>query len=391
MKKRVLLIVLDSLGVGALPDAAAYDVNYQQIPANTLLHIAQKQKMHLPCLQGLGFCNIQPLPELASVDSPKAAWGKMAMVSHGKDTTTGHWEIAGLVTKHAMPLFPNGFPKEVIDAFCAATGRGVLGNCVASGVAIINELGKEHMKSGDLIVYTSADSVFQIAAHEDIVPIEELYVICLKARGILTGKYGVGRVIARPFIGLPGNFMRTENRKDFSLSPPQGGLTQSVSESGLDVISVGKISDIFAGVGITKAFEGHNNEQSIASTHKAMDFCRSGLIFANLVDFDMLYGHRNDVAGYARAIEAFDAALPSILDKLQPDDMFCVTADHGNDPVVPDTDHTREYVPLLICGKKIKPVDLGIRKTFADLGQTIADYLEVKPVPYGMSMLKELL
>jgi len=385
--KRVILIVLDSVGIGELPDAAKYG----DVGSNTLGHIAQRMKISLPTLVSWGLGNILPLENIPPVKEPLAAWGKMASASCGKDTTSGHWEIAGLVLEHPLPTYPHGFPDEVIRPFCEAIDRGILGNIVGSGTQIIDDLGREHMKTGKPIVYTSADSVFQIAAHEKIIPLAELYRICETARNILTGRHGVGRVIARPFDGEPGHFYRTANRHDFSLAPPQGGLTQVLSEAGTDVISVGKIADIFAGTGISRRLPGSCNSKSIAGIKEAMDTCAHGLIFANLIDFDMLYGHRNDVSGYGQALEYFDQELPGIIEKLRPDDMLAISADHGNDPTTPSNDHSREYVPLLIYGEKIKNIPLGIRSTFADLGATISDYLGAKELPAGKSMLNELM
>lgn len=385
--KRVILIVLDSVGIGELPDAAKYG----DVGSNTLGHIAEKIKISLPNLTSWGLGNIIPLPNIPPANEPLAAWGKMASASCGKDTTSGHWEIAGLVLDHPLPTYPQGFPDEVIRPLGEAIGRDILGNIVGSGVQIIDDLGEEHMRTGRPIVYTSADSVFQIAAHEKIIPLAELYRICEIARKILTGPHGVGRVIARPFDGEPGHFYRTANRHDFSLAPPPGGLTQVLAEAGTEVVSVGKIADIFAGVGISRRLPGSRNAESIAGIKEAMDTCVHGLIFANLIDFDMLYGHRNDVGGYGQALEYFDSELPGIIAKLEPDDMLAVTADHGNDPTTPSTDHSREYVPLLIYGKKFKKATLGIRPTFADLGATISDYLGAKELPAGKSMLDELI
>jgi len=385
--KRVVLIVLDSVGVGELPDAAKYG----DVGSNTLGHIVEKTKISLPNLASWGLGNIISLVGIPPAEEPLAAWGKMASSSFGKDTTSGHWEIAGLLLDHPLPTYPYGFPDEVIKPFCAAIGRDILGNIVGSGTQIIDDLGALHMQTGKPIVYTSADSVFQVAAHEKIIPLEELYHICETARKILTGKHGVGRVIARPFAGEPGHFYRTANRHDYSITPSPGGLTQVLTEADVEVISVGKIVDIFAGVGISRSLIGHCNAESIASIYEAIDACSNGLIFANLIDFDMLYGHRNDVSGYGQALEYFDSQLPAIMDKLGPDDMLVITADHGNDPTTASSDHSREYVPLLIYEKIFKKVNLGIRPTFADLGATIAAYLGAKELPAGKSMLNELI
>jgi len=386
--KRFIITVLDSLGCGALPDAAAYHSEN----ANTLAHIATNRPLHIPHLQKMGIGNILPLQNVPPAAPAMAAQGKMASRSAGKDTTIGHWEIAGLVLEKPLPTYPNGFPDEVINAFCAATGKQVLGNCVASGTQIIQELGVQHMETGALIVYTSADSVFQIAAHEEICPVEELYRCCAIARDLLQGEHGVGRVIARPFVGnAEEGFTRTANRRDFSLQPPSGGLTESVSAAGLPVVSVGKIHDIFCGKGITVQLPGHHNDESQASLVHALKETEQGLIFANFVDFDMLYGHRNDTEGYAQAIETFDAGLAEILPLLRKDDIFVVCADHGNDPTTTKTDHDREYVPILIYGEKVRPVLLSIRSSFADLGQTAAEYLGAAPLPYGKSFLDLIL
>lgn len=386
--KRFIIIVLDSLGVGALPDAAEYN----SVGANTLGHIAAARQLKIPQLRQLGLANIIPLDNVPSINAPLAAYGKMAARSAGMDTTSGHWEISGILLEQRMPTYPHGFPPEIIKAFETAIGREVLGNCVSSGTEIIQRLGPEHVRTGKPIVYTSADSVFQLAAHEDIIPVEQLYKMCQIARSILTGPHGVGRVIARPFIGnADDGFTRTGNRKDFSLQPPPGNLLEQVAKKGLPVISVGKIYDIFAGSHITKAYEGHNNAQSAASVLQALQENDHGLIFVNFVDFDMLYGHRNDLPGYAAAIEHFDEFLAQLLPALASDDILAICADHGNDPSTPGTDHNREYVPLLVYGAKVAPGNLGIRTTFADLGQTAAAYLETEPLAAGESFLTEIL
>ena len=318
-------------------------------------------------------------------------FGKMQEISCGKDTTSGHWEIAGTPVLKPLPTYPHGFPPEVIQPFVQAIHREILGNVVASGTQIIADLGEEHLKTGKPIVYTSADSVFQIACHKDVVSLEELYEMCRQARKILTGKHGVGRVIARPFIGQPGNFTRTSERRDFSLEPPAHHLLMQVQKAGLPSVAVGKIHDIFAESGVTYSFPTVNNADGIEKIQLAMEQFSEGLIWANLVDFDMLYGHRNNPVGYAKALEEFDASLSAILEKLQPGDLLLITADHGNDPTTPSTDHSREYVPLLVYGPQLKNgVDLGIRPTFADAGATIAAYLQVEPVPTGTSFLTAL-
>ncbi len=384
--RRIILIVMDSLGVGSLPDAAAFG----ESNANTLGHIAETTGLNIPTLYRLGLCNIIDVKENHAVAQPQAAWGKMASQSSGMDTTSGHWELAGMLLKKAMPTYPHGFPSEIIDAFSAATGRGVLGNYTASGLAIIDELGAEQIKTGKFIVYTSADSVFQIAAHEEVIPLDELYAACEKARAILQGEHAVGRVIARPFIGKPGSFQRTGNRRDYSLLPPPGGLLENLSRIGQATVAIGKIKDIFANQYISCAIEAHNNQQSFEGVIHAMKQTAGGLIFDNFVDFDMLYGHRNDANGYARAIEKFDEYLPQIMAKMQPEDLLIITADHGNDPTTSGNDHTREYVPLLIYGEKVKPQWLGVRQTFADVGATCAEYLGCKALAAGQSMLELL-
>jgi len=386
-KKRAIIIVLDSLGMGENPDASLFG----DVGANTLGHIAERICLHLPNLASLGLGNIMPLDNIPPAEKPKAAYGRMIARSSGKDTTSGHWEIAGIVLDQAFPVFPKGFPMEIIEPFCRAVGRGVLGNCVASGTQIIADLGEEHLRTGDLIVYTSADSVFQIAAHEEIVPLPELYDICHKARKLLQGKFNVGRVIARPFIGSPGNFIRTENRRDFSVVPPENNLLQKMVSANIPVISIGKISDIFAGKGITTKIEAHNNRESIEGLIQAVNDYDEGLIFVNLVDFDTLYGHRNDVVGYAAALTDFDICLSQILSVLKKDDLLFITSDHGNDPTTPGTDHNREHALLLVYGGKVKPCSLGDRSGFSDLGATCAEYFGLEPLINGKSFLNDIL
>ena len=382
--KRAIIIILDSVGVGA-----AATLTPQDNPrANTLAHVLAAAKLSLPNLQSLGLGNIVPLTGVAPVKKPVAAWGRMAPRAIGKDTTSGHWELAGLLLNKPLPTYPQGFPASVIESFSAATGRAVLGNKTASGTAIIEELGQKHLNSGALIVYTSADSVFQIAAHEEKVPLPELYSACLKAREILQGEHGVGRIIARPFLGEPGSFYRTLNRRDYSLRPPSGGLLFQVRQSGLPVVAVGKIHDIFAGADISRSLPAHNNLQSHNALLQAITETPAGLIFANYVDFDMLYGHRNDAAGYGQALAVFDAGLPDILTRLQPDDLLLLTADHGNDPTQPGSDHDRENVPVLAVGPKMKPCDLGLRNSFADAGATAAAWLGANALPAGESFLE---
>lgn len=376
--KRAIIIVLDSVGIGELPDAA----NFGDEGSNTLVNIKKNfPSLSLPNLCSLGLGNIDgdEISILGKVDSPIGCFGKMAESSIGKDTTTGHWEIGGIITKEPFPTFSeNGFPAEVMGRLEGETGFGFLGNLKASGTEIINTLGDEHVKSSYPIVYTSADSVFQIAAHEDIVPVEKLYEICMAARKILTGKYGVARVIARPFTGTSGNYTRTKNRKDFSLPPTAKTILDYAKEKGMTVAAVGKIEDIFENQGITTSNHTTNNSDGIEATLQYIQKDFEGILFTNLVDYDMLYGHRNDVEGYAKALEAFDKRLPDILSALNDDDILFITADHGCDPTTPSTDHSREYVPILVYGKKIKSgINLGIRETFADLGKTVTHYLNL--------------
>ena len=384
--KRAIIIILDGIGVGAAADAAAF----ASVGANSLGNVLAQTKVALPNLGRLGLGNIIPLASVAAVDKPAAAYGRLAPQSSGMDTISGHWEIAGLVLPKPLPTFAEGFPAEIIAAFTQITGRGVLGNCVASGTEIINRLGPAQMTSGQWIVYTSADSVFQVAAHEDIIPLAELYEACSAARELLQGEYAVGRVIARPYLGQPGNFWRTANRRDYALLPPANGLLARASQAGLPVISVGKVDDIFAADSISHKIAAANNAASKAGILQALQEAEQGLIFSNLIDFDALYGHRNDIIGYAQALADFDAWLPQLLSKLKPADLLFITADHGNDPTMPGTDHNRENVPLLVYGAAIKPGNLGLRSSFADLGATIAAYLGLHPLPAGQSFLPQL-
>ena len=372
---RITIIVLDSVGIGALPDAR----DYGDEKSNTLCNISKSLGgIKLPNLQILGLGNIGPeIYGVPAADKPLAAFGKAGEKSAGKDTTSGHWEIAGLILEHPFPTYPNGFPPDIIDPFEKAIGRKVLGNQAASGTEIIVRLGKKHMETGYPIVYTSADSVFQIAAHEEIIPLEELYEMCMIARRLLTGSHAVGRVIARPFVGSPGEFTRTKNRKDFSLRPPSKTVLNNIAEAGMKVVGVGKIDDIFAHEGVTESIKTSGNMDGVDKVILCLKNSFKGLIFANLVDFDMLYGHRNNCRGYAHALEEFDGRLPEILSALGDEDVMIITADHGCDPTMPGTDHTREYVPILIYGKHVRPCSLGIRETFADLGATVADLLHV--------------
>ncbi len=375
--KRAIIIVLDSVGIGALPDAA----DYGDAGSNTLVNIKKaRPETALPNLCKLGLGNIQgdEIEILGRVESPAGAYGKMAECSLGKDTTTGHWEIAGILTKEPFPTYTeNGFPSEVIDAFEEAIGTKCIGNYAASGTVIIQDLGPEHLKTGYPIVYTSADSVFQIAAHEEVIPVEKLYEICEKARKILTGKHGVARVIARPFIGNETDgFTRTKNRKDFSLEPTGVTILDLAKERGMEVVAIGKIEDIFEHRGMTRTDHTHDNAEGIEKTLEFMKEDFEGILFTNLVDTDMIYGHRNDVEGYASALEYFDGKLPEILAEMKDEDILFITADHGCDPTTESTDHSREYVPVLVYGKKVREnIDLGVRKTFADVGQTISDHL----------------
>lgn len=388
MGKRVMLIVLDSVGVGALPDAHLYGDE----GSNTLGNIARRVKLALPNLGKLGLGNIVPIEGIAPAADPLGAFGKMAELSPGKDTTTGHWEMAGIVLEKPFPIYPEGFPEEIINAFEERTGRKVLGNKPASGTVIIEELGAEHLATGKPIVYTSADSVFQIAAHEEVIPLEELYEMCRIAREILQGEHAVGRVIARPFVGTPGKFQRTANRHDYSIEPPSPTMLELIKDRGLEVVGIGKIGDIYSGKGLTKSVPTKGNADGIDRTLAAWQSVKAGLVFTNLVDYDMKYGHRNDVEGYAAALEEFDGRLPEIMGQLNEEDLLIITADHGCDPTMPGTDHTREYVPLLIYGDKVKAgTGVGIRKTFADVGATVTGYLGAGAPPNGTCMLPEII
>ena len=385
--ERVCLIVLDSLGMGEMPDAAAWG----DAGADTIGHICASRVVRLPNFQQLGLGNVRPLAHVPPADDARGSFGRCALRSNGKDTTTGHWEMAGIILEQAFPTYPEGFPLDVINRFVAETGvPGILGNVPASGTEIIKELGAEHVATGKPIVYTSADSVFQIAAHEEVVPLSRLYEICATARNILRGEHEVGRVIARPFLGAPGAFYRTENRHDYAVPPPRENLLPTLSEHGLDVVCIGKIASIYDSLGATEDLKAKNNEQAIDQTIRALNADTRGLIFANLVDFDMLYGHRRDVEGYARALERFDARLPEIMSAQRPGDLMIITADHGNDPTYRGTDHTREYVPLLVYGPRAKPgVNLGTRASLADIGQTVADNFGLR-LAAGESFLSQL-
>ncbi|MBE6977999.1 MAG: phosphopentomutase [Ruminococcaceae bacterium] len=387
--KRIYLIVLDSFGIGAMPDSEKFG----DVGVNTLASCATSDKLHIPNMIAAGLGNMDGVTCLPKAENPTGAFCRLAELSAGKDTTIGHWEIAGLVSENPLPTYPDGFPEEVLAPFKAATGRGVLANAPWSGTAVLDEYGEEHMKSGDLIVYTSADSVFQIAAHEDIVPPEQLYEYCRIARKILVGKHGVGRVIARPFVGdKKGNFKRTANRHDFSLEPPKATLLDAVKAAGLDSIGVGKIYDIFAGIGTTEHVYNTSNANGMEHTanYAAKDF--QGLCFVNLVDFDMVYGHRRNIDGYAQALSEFDAWLGGFLPTLGEEDLVMITADHGCDPgYAATTDHTREYVPLLILGKSVKNVNLGTRHGFCDIAATVAQLLNVKLDTPGKSFAEDII
>ena len=385
--KRIFLIVLDSFGVGALPDSEAFG----DVGVNTLAACATSSQLQIPTMIAAGLGLIDGVSCLPKPAAPTGAYGRLAEASMGKDTTIGHWEIAGIVSPKPMPTYPNGFPEEVLAPFRAATGRGILCNQPISGTKAIELYGDEHVRTGDLIVYTSADSVFQIAAHEEVVPLEELYRDCRIARQQLQGKHGVGRVIARPFVGTSGNYRRTSNRHDFSLEPPSETMLDAIQKAGLASIAVGKIFDIFAGRGMTEHVYNTSNADGL---DHAMDYAKKdfhGLCFVNLVDFDMLYGHRRDIDGYARALTEFDRWLPSFLEQLGDEDLVMITADHGCDPAyLATTDHTREYVPLLVLGKAVKPVNLGTRKTFADIAATITALLGVPYQTPGTSFADEI-
>jgi len=388
MPRRVIIIVLDSAGIGEMPDAGEYG----DLGSHTLGNIARlRGGLHLPHLEKLGLGNIDMIMGVPASPSPEGSFGKMAEQSVGKDTTTGHWEMAGIILESALPTFPRGFPQQFIDRYELAIGRKVIGNVVASGTEIIQRFGEEHIRTGNPIVYTSADSVFQVAAHEGVIPLPELMEICQIARDLLTDEMKVGRVIARPFLGEAGQFYRTANRHDFALDPPHEILMEILQARGLEVCTVGKIHDIYAGKGITDFQATKGNMEGVTKTVGYMAKVEGGLIMANLVDFDMLYGHRNDVEGYARALEDFDKRLPEIYEALRSEDILIITADHGCDPTLPGTDHTREYVPLLVYGPTLKNgVSLGVRTTFADIGATVAEYLVTEKISHGNSFLSEI-
>jgi len=381
-------MVLDSAGIGEMPDAA----DWGDTGADTIGHILESRSVAMPNLQKLGLGNIRTLVGLPSIDSPIGSYGKCTLKSNGKDTTTGHWEMAGIILKKAFPTFPQGFPPRIIDRFVAnAEVPGVLGNYPASGTEIIKELGEEHVRTGKPIVYTSADSVFQIAAHEEVIPVERLYEMCEIARKILDGEDKVGRVIARPFLGkTAADFKRTENRHDYAVPPPSANLLPMLKDAGLDVVCIGKIASIYDSVGVTEDLTAKNNDQAIDQTINALKADSRGLIFSNLVDFDMLYGHRRDTEGYAKALEHFDGRLPEIFSSMRDDDLLILTADHGNDPTAPGSDHTREYALLLVYGRSARPgVDLGTRQSLSDIGQTIAQNFDLQ-LRDGVSFLIQI-
>lgn len=386
---RVIWIVLDSVGIGELPDAA----DYGDVGRDTLGHIARLRPLNIPNLERLGLADIKPLEHLTPAASALGSYGKGATRSPGKDTTTGHWEMAGIWLEQAFPVYPQGFPKPLIDQFEREIGRRTIGNKPASGTEILKELGEEHVRTGFPIVYTSGDSVFQIAAHEDVIPVPELYRMCEIARKLLDGPNRVGRVIARPFIGTAGNFSRTERRHDYAVEPPRPMLLDVLAEKKVAVFGVGKIHDIYNGRGVAEYVTTKNNADGMAKLREAMKARPNGLIFVNLVDFDMLYGHRKDVEGFARSLEEFDALLGPLLEELRPTDLLLLTADHGcdPDPVNPTTDHSREYVPIVAYSPGVPDgTNLGIRETLADLGQTVADNFGTR-IPHGTSFLNLLL
>lgn len=387
MIKRVVLIILDSLGVGEMHDS----LSYGDKDCNTFANVIKNSKnIIIDNFKKLGIGNIKSL-NLEPCENPMASIGVCNELSQGKDTITGHLEISGVVTKVPLKTFPNGFTKEIIDEFESKIGRKILGNCVASGTEIIERLGEEHIKTGKPIVYTSADSVFQIAAHEEVISIEELYNMCEIAREMLVGDNLIGRVIARPFVGEVGSFKRTSNRKDYAIDPPGKTMLDYLKEDNKDVISIGKIYDIFNGFGITEKIKTVNNLDGINKTIEVMKKDFNGLLFTNLVDFDMMYGHRNDVEGYANAISEFDSKIPELLENLNEDDLLILTADHGCDPTTQGTDHTREQIPLIVYGKKMKVVDLGVRNSFSDIGKTVLDLFNIKNDLHGVSFKNDIL
>jgi phosphopentomutase len=385
---RACVIVLDAVGVGDLPDAAEYGT----AGSSTLAHTAEAVGgLEVPAMQALGLGNVMEVRGCPPRADAPAVWGRLVERSKGMDTTTGHWEMMGIVTERPFPTYPHGFPDEILDEFSRATGRGVLGNVAASGTEIIQRLGAEHERTGSWIVYTSADSVFQIAAHEAVVPVHELYRACEIAYRLAGEGLGVGRVIARPFVGAPGAFKRTANRRDYALPPKGETLLDRVKAASLPVVAIGKIEDLFAGRGVTLAIHTASDDEGMDQVERQIQSLERGFVFTNLVDFDTQYGHRNDVHGYARNLEQFDARLAALLPRLRDTDLLIVTADHGNDPTTPSTDHAREYVPLLVTGAHVRGADLGTRRTFADLGQTLAELFGVGPLPHGTSFLRDII
>jgi phosphopentomutase len=385
-KKRAAIIVLDGVGIGPAPDTAAYGDE----GSDTLGHVLAGGGLDLPHLKALGLGRCAPLDGVPPVPEPGAAWGTAQPASAGKDSTTGHWELCGVVLEQPFPTYPDGFPREVIAEFSRLTGRGVLGNRAASGTAILDDLGAEHVRTGSWIVYTSADSVFQVAAHEAVVPLAELYRACEAARAMLQGRHGVSRVIARPFVGEPGAWVRTPNRRDYSLPPAGETLLDVLAERDVPRVGVGKVDDLFAGRNISST---HTATNSVAYglLEEALGTMERGFLFANVIEFDQSWGHRNDVAGFRRGLLELDAALPRLLGRLREEDLVIFTADHGNDPTTPSTDHSREVVPLLVTGPRVRPVPLGRRATFADVGQTVAAFLGARPLAAGTSFLDEVM
>ncbi len=384
-ERRAAIVVLDGLGIGAAPDTVAYGDG----GSNTLANVLAGSGLALPNLEALGLGRCAPLEGISAVTGAGAAWGTAEPVSPGKDSTTGHWEICGVILDRPFPTYPAGFPEDVVQEFSRLTGRGILGNRASSGTAILEQLAQEHVRTGDWIVYTSADSVFQVAAHEAVVPLEELYSACRIARAMLHGEHAVSRVIARPFRGEDGAWIRTAGRRDYSLPPPSGTLLDALAERGIPRVGVGKVDDLFASRHI-RATHAPTNEAAYTLLDEALTSMERGLLFANVIEFDQSWGHRNDVAGFLGGLQELDAALPRLLGKLRRDDVIIFTADHGNDPTTPSTDHSREVVPLLVAGPRVRPVSLGRRATFADVGQTVAEFLGAGPLAAGTSFLNEV-
>ncbi len=386
LDRRAAIIVLDGLGVGEAPDAARWGDTGSHTLGNVLRAVGG---MALPNLQRLGLGSLVPLAGVPPTPAPAAAWGVAIPASEGKDSTSGHWELCGVVLDRPFPTYPDGFPPQIIAEFARRTGRRVAGNRPASGTTILEELGAHHLATGDWIVYTSADSVFQVAAHEERVPLEELYAACATARAMLTGAHSVSRVIARPFVGVPGHWVRTAHRRDLSVPPPVPTLLDHLEAAGVPRVGVGKVDDLFAGRGITSR-HAPTNADAYGLIRDALDTMERGLLLANVIEFDQSWGHRNDVAGFARGLQELDEAIPALLASARPDDLIILTADHGNDPTTPSTDHSREVVPLLVTGPGVRPAALGRRQTLADVGQTVAEFLDVEPLPAGTSFLPEV-